>query len=123
MSSSTFAYEIILKIALMLCWTPLYVHKHKQCKQDITPPTNNLRSIHYAILIEKHVIRPCAAWLKYLCFQCHSDINKQITTGIRINISITNCFRILLINLNVYIIYMCVIIMCNIELINKICLY
>jgi len=28
-----------------------------------------------------------------------------------------------LINLNVYIIYMCIIIMCNIELINKICLY
>ena len=43
--------------------------------------------------------------------------------GIRINISITTCFRILLINLNVYIIYMCIIIMCNIELINKICLY
>ena len=61
----------------MLCWTPLYVYKHKQCKQDITPPTNNLRSIHYAILIEKHVIRPCAAWLNYLCFQCHSDINKR----------------------------------------------
>ena len=44
-------------------------------------------------------------------------------TGIRINISITTCFRILLIILNVYIIYMCIIIMCNIELINKICLY
>ena len=42
---------------------------------------------------------------------------------IRINISITTCFRILLINLNVYIIYMCIIIMCNIELINQICLY
>ena len=37
---------------------------------------------------------------------------------IRINISITTCFRILLINLNVYIIYMCIIIMCNIELIK-----
>ena len=46
-----------------------------------------------------------------------------MNTGIRINISITTCFRILLINLNVYIIYMCIIIMCNIELINKICLY
>ena len=36
---------------------------------------------------------------------------------------LTTFFRILLINLNVYIIYMCIIIMCNIELINKICLY
>ena len=43
--------------------------------------------------------------------------------GIRINISLTTCFRILLINLNVHIICMCIIIMCNIELINKICLY
>ena len=24
-------------------WTPLYVNKHKQRKQDITPPTNNWR--------------------------------------------------------------------------------
>jgi hypothetical protein len=47
---------------------------------------------------------------------------KIAVAGIRINISITTCFRILLINLNVYIIYMCFIIMCNIELINKICL-
>jgi hypothetical protein len=38
------------------------------------------------------------------------------------NISITACFLILLINLDVYIIYMCIIIMCNIELINIICL-
>ena len=26
-----------------MCWTPLYVNKHKQRKQDITPPTNNWR--------------------------------------------------------------------------------
>ena len=37
-------------------------------------------------------------------------------------VSIVYCTT-LLINLNVYIIYMCIIIMCNIELINKICLY
>jgi hypothetical protein len=35
-----------------------------------------------------------------------------------VHFSITTCFRILLINLNVYIIYMCIIIMCNIELIK-----
>ena len=51
------------------------------------------------------------------------NLEHQITTGIRINISLTTCFRILLFNLNVYIMYMCIIIMCNIELINKICLY
>ena len=25
------------------CWTPLYENKHKQGKQDMSPPTNNCR--------------------------------------------------------------------------------
>ena len=60
---------------------------------------------------------------------CNDLLKNHMTTkqntGIRINISLTTCFQILLMNLNVYvyIIYMCIIIMCNVELINKICLY
>jgi hypothetical protein len=27
-----------------MCWTPLYVNKHKQCKQDMTPLTNKVFS-------------------------------------------------------------------------------
>ena len=66
----------------------------------------------------------CWQLILHICLETiRIDRSFSKITGIRIIISITTCFRIILINLNVYIIYMCIIIMCNIELINKICLY
>jgi len=47
-----------------MCWTPPYPNKHKQCKQDMSSPTNNLR-------LKRSITKYIYLTLLYAKTNCH----------------------------------------------------